>query len=121
MRKVVKMESQDKKVSAVIKKGDVVEVVRGRNRGKRGKVLKVFPRKGEAVVEGVNMVKKHARPTQDNPQGGIMTRENPIRVSNLRLVCSRCNQLTKIQRTKVAESHFRVRVCKKCGEIIDKV
>ena len=51
MRKVVKVESQDKKVSAVIKKGDVVEVVRGRNRGKRGKVLKVFPRKGEAVVE----------------------------------------------------------------------
>ena len=121
MRTVVKMEKQEERVSVVIKKGDVVEVVRGKNRGKRGKVLRVFPGKGEAVVEGINMVKKHTRPTQDNPQGGIITRENPIKISNLRLVCSRCNQLTKIRRAKVAESHFRVRVCKKCGEIIDKV
>ncbi|HXL02165.1 MAG TPA: 50S ribosomal protein L24 [Candidatus Atribacteria bacterium] len=115
------MESREKKNGAVIKKGDVVEIVRGKNRGKRGKVLKVFPQEGRVVVEGINMVKKHTRPTQDNPQGGIINRENPIRISNLRLVCSRCNQLTKVQRVKVAESRFRVRVCKKCGEIIDKV
>jgi len=73
------------------------------------------------VVEGINIVKKHTRPTQDNPQGGIINRENPVKISNLRLICSRCNQPTKIRRVKVAESRSRVRVCKKCGEIIDKV
>ncbi|HOQ67163.1 MAG TPA: 50S ribosomal protein L24 [Candidatus Atribacteria bacterium] len=121
MRKVIKVENQKKKVNVVIKKGDLVEVVRGNDRGKRGKVLKVFPREGQAVVEGVNMVKKHARPTQDNPQGGIMDKEGPVRISNLRLICSRCNQPTKIRRTAIPESRSRVRVCKKCGEIIDKV
>ena len=121
MRKVVKMESREKKASVAIKKGDSVEIVRGKNRGKRGKVLKVFPREGKVVVEGFNIVKIQSRHTQDNPQGGIINRENPVKISNLRLICSRCNQPTKIRRVKVAESRSRVRVCKKCGEIIDKL
>ena len=91
------MESREKKASVAIKKGDSVEIVRGKNRGKRGKVLKVFPREGKVVVEGINIVKKHTRPTQDNPQGGIINRENPVNISNLRLICSRCNQPTKIR------------------------
>jgi large subunit ribosomal protein L24 len=104
-----------------IKKGDLVEVIHGKDRGKRGKVLTVLLQDGKAVVEGINMVKKHTRPTQKNPQGGIIDQENPVRISNLRLVCSRCNQVTRIKRTRVADARFRVRVCKKCGEIIDKV
>jgi len=109
------------KPKSPIKKGDTVEVIHGKDRGKRGKVLTLLPQDGKVVVEGMNMVKKHVRPTQKNPQGGIIDQENPIRISNVRLVCSRCNQLTRIKRTKVADSKFRVRVCTKCGEIIDKV
>lgn len=115
------METKVKRVKVPIKKGDLVEVVHGKDKGKRGKVLSVFPREGKVIVEGVNMVKKHTRPTQDNPQGGIIERENPIRISNVRLVCSRCGQKTRIKRVRIPDSRFRVRVCKKCGEIIDKV
>jgi large subunit ribosomal protein L24 len=108
-------------VKVPLKKGDLVEVIRGKDKGKRGKILSIFPQDGKAIVEGVNMVKKHTRPTQDNPQGGIIEKENPLRISNLRLVCSRCSQLTRIRRERVSGSDFRVRICKKCGEIIDKV
>ncbi|MGQ9473301.1 MAG: 50S ribosomal protein L24 [Candidatus Caldatribacteriaceae bacterium] len=104
-----------------IKKGDLVEIIHGKDRGKRGKVLTVLLQDGKAVVEGISMVKKHVRPTQKNPQGGIVDQENPVRISNLRLVCSRCSRLTRIRRTKIANAKFRVRICTKCGEIIDKV
>lgn len=104
-----------------IKKGDLVEIIHGKDRGKRGKVLTVLLQDGKAVVEGINMVKKHVRPTQKNPQGGIIDQENPVRISNLRLVCSRCSQLTRIRRVKMGDAKFRVRICTKCGEIIDKV
>ncbi|HSV32297.1 MAG TPA: 50S ribosomal protein L24 [Atribacteraceae bacterium] len=104
-----------------IKKGDKVIVIHGKNRGKNGKVLTV-DRKGErAVVERINMVKKHTRATQQNPQGGIIEKENPIRLSNLRLICPRCNDLTRVKRTVISGSDFRVRTCHKCREIIDKV
>ncbi len=108
-----------KKVS--IKKGDTVEVVHGKDRGKRGKVLTVFRQDDKAIVEGVNMVKKHTRATQDNPQGGIIEKENPLRISNLRLICPRCNNITRVRRDTVKGSKFRNRYCKKCQEIIDKV
>lgn len=115
------METRTERVKVPVKKGDLVEIVRGKDRGKRGKVLKVFPQDGKVVVEGVNMVKKHTRPTQENPQGGIIERENPVGLSKVRLVCSRCGQLTRIRRIAIPDSRFRVRVCKKCGEIVDKV
>ncbi|MCX6090898.1 MAG: 50S ribosomal protein L24 [Atribacterota bacterium] len=104
-----------------IKKGDTVEVIHGKDDKKRGKVLTVILQDQKAVVEGMNMVKKHTRATQGNPQGGIISKENPIWISNLRLVCSRCNQLTKVKRSTVSGSDYRVRICTKCGEIIDKV
>ncbi len=108
-------------LKATIKKDDTVEVSHGKDKGKRGKVLTVLLTDQKAVVEGVNLVKKHTRATQQNPQGGIINKENPMRISNLRLVCSRCNQLTKIKRSAISDSKYRVRICKKCGEIIDKV
>ncbi|NLJ39432.1 MAG: 50S ribosomal protein L24 [Candidatus Atribacteria bacterium] len=108
-------------IKVPIKKGDTVEVIHGKDKGKRGKVLTVLRTDLKAVVEGINLVKKHTRATQENPQGGIITKENPMRISNLRLVCSRCNQLTKVKRSTVSDSEYRVRICKKCSEIIDKV
>lgn len=108
-------------IKVPIKKGDTVEVIHGKDKGKRGKVLTVLRTDQKAVVEGINFVKKHTRATQENPQGGIVTKENPMRISNLRLVCSRCNQVTKVKRSTVSDSEYRVRICKKCNEIIDKV
>jgi len=108
-------------IKVPIKKGDTVEVIHGKDKGKRGKVLTVLRTDLKAVVEGINLVKKHTRATQENPQGGIITKENPMRITNLRLVCSRCNQLTKVKRSTVSDSEYRVRICKKCSEIIDKV
>jgi len=113
------MEKNNLKVP--IKKGDTVEIIHGKDKGKRGKVLTVLLTDQKALVEGINLVKKHTRATQQNPQGGVIHKENPMRISNLRLICSRCNQLTKIKRSTVSDSEYRVRLCKKCGEIIDKV
>ena len=79
-----------------IKKGDKVEVLSGKYRGKQGKVLKSFPDSGRVVVEGVNLVKKHTRPSQENPQGGIVTKEAPIDISNVALICDSCNRTIRV-------------------------
>lgn len=100
-----------------LKKGDKVMVIAGKDRGKSGKILRAFPRENRVLVEGVNIVKRHARPTQKNPQGGIVERESPIHISNVMLVCPRCNQPTRVGRKITHEGKFRV--CKKCGEEIE--
>ncbi len=71
-------------MAASIKKGDVVKVISGEDKGKSGKVLQVLPGTGRALVEGLNFVKKHMRKTQDNPQGGVFDKEAPIHISNLK-------------------------------------
>ncbi|MEJ2536755.1 MAG: 50S ribosomal protein L24 [Calditrichia bacterium] len=102
-----------------IVKSDTVVVLSGNDRGKTGKVLKVFPDKDQVVVEGVNMIKKHSRPTQQLPQGGIIEKEGPINVSNLKVVCPKCNRPTRIG-VRILEDKSKVRYCKHpdCGEII---
>lgn len=102
-----------------IVKSDTVVVLSGNDRGKTGKVLKVFPDKNQAVVEGVNMIKKHSRPTQQLPQGGIIEKEGPINVSNLKVVCPKCNRPTRVG-VRILEDKSKVRYCKHpdCGEII---
>ena len=102
-----------------IKKGDQVEVISGKDRGKRGEVLKVDPKKDKVVVEGVNIVHRHQRPTQDMPQGGIIENEAPIHISNVQLVCPHCDERTKFG-VEVLDNGKKVRVCKKCSEDIDK-
>ena len=102
-----------------IKKGDQVEVISGKDRGKRGEVLKVDPKKDKVVVEGVNIVHRHQRPTQDMPQGGIIENEAPIHISNVQLVCPHCDERTKFG-VEVIKKKKKVRVCKKCSEDIDK-
>lgn len=101
-----------------IKKGDKVEVITGKYRGKQGKVLKSFPDDNRVIVEGVNLVKRHSRPTQDNPQGGIITKEAPIDLSNIALVCDSCGRRIRVGYRFDAEGNKR-RVCRKCGADLD--
>ena len=100
-----------------IRKGDVVVVKAGKDLGKTGKVLTVFPGKDRAVVEKINIVKKHQKPTQQNQEGGIIEVENPLHVSNLMLLCGKCGKGVRVGR-KVLEDGKKVRVCKSCGEEI---
>lgn len=101
-----------------IKKGDNVLVIAGKDNGKKGKVLRVLPKEGRVVVEGVNRVKKHQKPTRALPQGGINKIESPLNMSNVMLVCGRCNKPTRVG-VKVLDNKEKVRYCKKCGEVID--
>ena len=105
--------------SAHVRKGDTVAVITGRERGKRGKVLRVLPEKGRVLIEHVNMVKKHQRPTQKLRQGGIIERESALSLSNVLLVCARCDQPSRAG-VKVLADGRKVRVCRRCGETIDK-
>lgn len=102
-----------------IKKGDIVQVMRGRERGKRGKVLSLIPKKMKAVVEKVNMVKRHVRPSQKYPTGGIIEKESPLHISVLMVVCPRCDKSVRIGRRFLSDG-TKVRYCKKCGEVIEK-
>ncbi len=101
-----------------IKKGDRVEVIAGKDRGKVGKVLRVFPSENRLIVEKANVIKKHSRPTQKNPQGGIVEMEAPLHLSNVMLICPRCNRRTRVGKAILADGS-RVRICKKCGSEID--
>ena len=100
-----------------IKKGDKVLILSGNERGKSGKVLKVFPGKSRAIVEGLNFIKRHSRPSSKNQQGGIIEKEAPIHLSNLRLVCPGCGKASGVRRTRDAGNRL-VRECRSCGEVI---
>ena len=102
-----------------VRRGDTVAVIAGRERGKRGKVLRVLPEAGRVIVEKVNMMKKHQKPTQKLRQGGIIEREAALALSNVLLVCGRCNQPSRAG-IKVLADGRKVRVCRRCGETIDK-
>ncbi len=102
-----------------VKKGDTVIVITGKDKGKKGRVLASFPKKDRVLVEGINLVKKHTRPSQSNPQGGIVTQEAPIHVSNVSLIDPKSGKPTRIG-YKVLDNGTKVRVAKKSGEVIDK-
>ena len=102
-----------------VKRGDLVGVIAGRERGKRGKVLRVLPEKGRVVIEHVNMLKKHQRPTQKLRQGGIIEREGPLALSNVLPICGRCDKPSRTGFTTLADGR-KSRVCRRCGESIDK-
>ena len=101
-----------------IKKGDTVLVITGKDTGRKGKVLKVIPKDKRLVVEGVNKAKKHQRPSRAIPQGGILQIEAPLNVSNVMLLCTKCNKPTRIAK-KFLDNGSKVRVCKNCGEVVD--
>jgi large subunit ribosomal protein L24 len=98
-------------------KNDTVMVVTGNFKGKKGKVLKVFPKEERVIIEGVNFIKRHTRKSQKNPRGGIIEREAPIHASNVKIVCSKCGKPARIGRI-VLDNKKRVRACKNCGEML---
>ena len=101
-----------------IKKNDIVIVTTGNSKGSKGKVIKIFPKDNRAVVEGVNLVSKHAKPNAENPQGGIIKKESSIHISNLMLIDSKTGDPTKIGKKKDPTTGKIVRYSKKTGEII---
>ena len=103
-----------------VKKNDLVYVLSGRDREKTGKVLKVFPGQNKALVEGLNTINKHTRPNpQKNVKGGILEKESPIHISNLMVVCKRCNKHSRVG-FSVSQDGRKIRACKHCGELLDE-
>ncbi|MEO0467982.1 MAG: 50S ribosomal protein L24 [Bacteroidota bacterium] len=101
-----------------IKRGDTVRILSGADRGNEGKVLVVFPEKERAIVEGINIVSKHVRPSQDNPNGGIIQQEAPIHISNLMVIDPGSKEPTRIGRRKSEDGKGWVRYSKKSGNEI---
>jgi len=102
-----------------IRKDDTVIVTLGKEKGKRGRVLAVTPAKDGILVERVNLVKRHMKPSKRYQQGGIIENEAPVKISNVMLVCPKCDKPARFG-NKVLETGRKVRVCKKCKEVIDK-
>ena len=101
-------------LKAKIKKNDEVIVTQGRDTGAKGRVLRVYPSQGKAIVERINMIKRHTRPNPNKQiQGGIVEREAPIRISNLKLVCPECGKATRVGRKRLDDGSG-IRVCKAC-------
>jgi len=101
-----------------IKKNDEVVVILGRDRGKKGKVQRYFPEDNRLIVEGANMIKRHMKPKGTMRQAGIIEKEAPIHISDVMLICKKCNKPTRIG-YRYLEGKNKVRICKKCHEVID--
>lgn len=102
-----------------IKKNDTVLVITGKEKGKRGKVLSFYPSKGRLLIEKINMIKKHMKPTRKYTKGGIIEKEAPLHISNIMLVCPKCDKPTRISNTSL-HGDRKVRMCKKCMEVMDE-
>ena len=103
-----------------VRRNDQVEVRSGKDRGKRGKVLRVISARDRAIVERVNMVKRHTRPNpQQNIKGGVVEREGSLHVSNLVIVCPECDKATRV-RHKILSDGRKVRTCTACEAVVDK-
>ena len=108
------------RLATPIRKNDNVVITTGKDRGKRGRVLKVLPLKNRLIVEGVNMIKRHTRPNpQRNIKGGIVEREASLHASNVQLVCPECGKMTRIGHKLLADGR-KVRICRKCEGVVDK-
>ncbi len=100
-----------------IKEGDNVVITKGKDRGKMGKVQQVIPKENRVVVDSVNMIKKHVKPSRNNPKGGIVDQPAPFDISNVKIICPKCQKPTRVGYKKVDSK--KLRICKKCQEIID--
>lgn len=101
-----------------IRKNDEVLVILGRDRGRKGKVLRSMPQKNSLIVEGINMIKRHMKPTGTMRQAGIIEKEAPINTSDVMLICKKCGQPARVG-FSFLEDGSKVRICKKCHEVID--
>ncbi|MBI4709126.1 MAG: 50S ribosomal protein L24 [Candidatus Portnoybacteria bacterium] len=97
-----------------IKKNDTILVIAGKDKGKKGKVLKVFPELSKIMVEGMNLVKKHRKPRKQNEKGQVIEIPKPFSVANVKLICQRCNQAARVG-YKITDAG-KIRICKKCGQ-----
>ena len=102
-----------------IKKNDLIMVTQGKEKGKSGRVLKVLPEKEKVIIEKINLIKRHTRPHGQQRRGGILEKEAPLHLSNVMLLCEKCNKPVRI-RHRIVEGGKKVRVCQKCGESFDK-
>lgn len=102
-----------------VKKNDMVVIIAGKEKGKTGKVLRVFTEKGRVVVENINVVKRHTRPNRTNAEGGIVEKEAALDASNVQLLCGSCSKPARTG-MRTLEDGTKVRFCKKCNEIVDK-
>ncbi len=96
-----------------VKSGDTVVVLSGKDKGKKGKILRGYPADRKVLIEGVNMIKKHTRPSQQNPQGGIVEQEAPVYADKVMLFCKSCNRPVRVGK-KIKDDGKKERVCKKC-------
>jgi large subunit ribosomal protein L24 len=114
------MAQTTERVPVKLHKNDLVEVLTGRDAGKKGKILKVIPEKNRIIVQGVGFVKKHTRPNPgQNIKGGIAEREAPIHASNVMIICPECDKRTRIGR-KFLDDGRKVRICRKCEGVLDR-
>jgi large subunit ribosomal protein L24 len=102
-----------------VRKNDEVLVIAGKDKGKKGRILESYPNEGRVLVEGVNMIKRHTKPNQVNPQGGIVEREAPIHASNVMLLDPKSGEPTRTGK-KILNDGTKVRYAKKSGEVLDK-
>ena len=100
-----------------VKKGDTVQILSGKDKGKQGKIITAMPKDAKVIVEGINKVKRHSKPSIKVPNGGIVTKEMPLHACKVQLVCPACNKPTRIGHKDINGKNARV--CKKCGEVID--
>jgi large subunit ribosomal protein L24 len=112
--KIIKEKSESK---MKIKKGDTVLVVTGKDNAKTGKIVSVDPKNNKAIVDGINIYKKHVKPNKKYPQGGIIDKSVPIRISNLMVICPNCKKATRIGKKNIGRE--KRRVCLKCKEVVD--
>ncbi len=101
-----------------IRKNDTILIISGKDRGKKGKVIQVFPQKRRLIVEGVNLVKKHIRPKKSGEKGQIAIKPVPFCVSNVKLICPKCQEAVRVslkQKVKIHKEKSKIRICKKCG------
>ena len=103
-----------------VRRNDTVIVIAGKNRSKRGRVLKLLPERNRVVVEGVNLIKRHTRPNPSrNIKGGVVEREASLHASNLQLVCPECGAQTRVGRRLLGDGR-KVRICRKCEGVVDR-
>ncbi|MBI5328654.1 MAG: 50S ribosomal protein L24 [Deltaproteobacteria bacterium] len=102
-----------------IKKNDQVMIIKGREQGKTGRVMKVIPGKGHVLIEKLNLVKRHAKPSSKYKQGGIIEKEAPLAIPNVMLICDKCKGPVRAGK-KILDNGKKVRLCKKCGEALEK-